>query len=385
MTIIYLDNSATTPVEEETLQVMNRVQSRQYGNPSSLHALGLESEKILEQGRRTIADLLKVRPQEMVFTSGGTESNNLALYGSVEKRKKRGNKLITCKTEHPSVLERFRQYQQEGFHVVYLDVDKRGHISLDQLEEELDETVLLVSLMHVNNETGVLHDLEEIGRRIKKKQPKTLFHSDCIQSFGKLPLEPEKWQADLVSLSAHKMLGPKGCGALYVKKGTHLQPILLGGGQEGGLRSGTENVAAIAGWNHVLEQHQLKMVQEHFVQLKQRFLKELEERIPEAWVNSPMDRDFANHIISVSFSELRGEVLLHALERRGVYVSTGSACSSKKNRDSHVLTAMGLEKKHIGGTLRFSFSALTTLEEVVQGVEILAEEVAQLRKFTKRR
>lgn len=385
MTIIYLDNSATTPVEEETLQVMNRVQSRQYGNPSSLHAFGLESEKILEQGRRTIADLLKVRPQEMVFTSGGTESNNLALYGSVEKRKKRGNKLITCKTEHPSVLERFRQYQQEGFHVVYLDADKRGHISLDQLEEEVDETVLLVSLMHVNNETGVLHDLEEIGRRIKKKNPKTLFHCDCVQSFGKLPVEPEKWQADLVSLSAHKMLGPKGCGALYVKKGTALQPILLGGGQEGGLRSGTENVAAIAGWSHVLEQRHLQKVKEHFAQLKQHFLKQLEERIPEAWVNSPMEQDFANHIVSVSFPELRGEVLLHALERRGVYVSTGSACSSKKNRDSHVLTAMGLEKKYIGGTLRFSVSPLTTLEEVERGVEILAEEVAQLRKFTKRR
>lgn len=385
MTIIYLDNSATTPVEEETLQVMNRIHGHQFGNPSSLHGLGLEGEKNLMQCRQTIAELLKVRSQEVFFTSGGTESNNLAIYGAVEKRKKRGNKLITCKTEHPSVLEPFRQYEQMGFHVVYLDVDERGQISQKQLEEELDETVLLVSIMHVNNETGTLHDLEEIGRRIKQINPKALFHCDCIQSFGKLPVEPEKWQADLVSMSAHKMLGPKGCGALYVKKGTSLQPLLLGGGQEGGLRSGTENVAAIAGWNHVLERGQLQKNQEHFVQLKQLFLRLVEAKIPEARVNSPLEDGFAHHIVSVSFPQIRGEVLLHALERRGVYVSTGSACSSKKNRDSHVLTAMGLERKLIGGTLRFSFSPLTTTEEVEKGVDILAEEVTQLRKFTKRR
>lgn len=383
--MIYLDNSATTMVEEQTLSVMNEYHCTQYGNPSSLHGMGLDGEKAVNSGRSALAGLLKVKPEEVYFTSGGTESNNTAIRGAVEKRKKRGNRIITSKTEHPSVLEVFRHYETEGWDVVYLDVDAAGQIDMEQLKESLDPQTVLVSILHVNNETGAIQNLKAIGSLVKKVQPNALFHCDCIQSFGKMPVEPHKWQADMISMSAHKMHGPKGLGALYIKKGVQLQPLMFGGGQEKGFRSGTENVAGIAGWDHVMGDLSIEEQQKHFYRLKSAFLEELMAQIPDVQLNSPVSEIFAHHVVSVSFADVRGEVLLHALERKGIYTSTGSACSSKKRGESHVLQQIGLDKRYLEGTLRFSFSKLNTLEEVKEAVPVISKEVQNIRKFIRRR
>lgn len=385
MNIIYLDNSATTRVEEETLQVMNQYHSTWFGNPSSLHGMGLTAEKAVDGCRSAMGQILSVKPEEIVFTSGGTESNNLAILGGIEKQKRRGRKLITSKTEHPSVLEAFRHAEREGMDVVYLDVDAEGRVRLDQLEENLDEDTMLVSIMHVNNETGVIQDLESIGKAIKNANKNTIFHCDCIQSFGKIPVKPRQWQADMVSLSAHKMHGPKGLGALYVKKNLGIHPIFHGGGQEGGLRSGTENVAGIAGWHQVLKNLDMEAHQGQVRGLKTAFLDTLEKSVADIQINSPLGDGFVHHIASVSFADLRGEVLLHALERKGVYVSTGSACSSKKRGQSHVLEQLPLEKTYMEGTIRFSFSRLNTLEEIQTAIKQIVQEVEGLRKFARRR
>jgi cysteine desulfurase len=372
-------------MEQATLDVMNQYHHVHYGNPSSLHGMGLTAEKAVSACRSRIAQMLSVGPENVIFTSGGTESNNLAIRGVVERRKKRGRKLITSKTEHPSVLEVFRYYEQEGWEVTYLDVDRQGRIQMDQLTQALDWETVLVSIMHINNETGVLQDIQAIGKCIKDTSPHVLFHSDGVQSFGKIPVHPASSQVDLLSISAHKVHGPKGLGALYVKKGVALAPLFLGGGQERALRSGTENVAAIAGWHQVLDKLDLSGQNAHMKRLKARFLEELLKAVPEVTVNSPLDDGFAHHILSVSFAHIKGEVLLHALEKRGIFVSTGSACSSKKNRDSHVLQQLGLEKSYLEGTLRFSFGKWNTEEEILDIFPILAEEVQAIRKFTRRR
>lgn len=382
---IYLDNSATTPVLPEIADIMVSVLTKRYGNPSSLHSKGLEAEKILSAARKQLSACLGVREQEVFFTSGGTEANNLAIKGAAFRSRRRKNHIITCSTEHPSVLATVSFLKQEGFEVTLLSVDGQGRISLAQLAEAIREETVLVSTMHVNNETGVITPVAEIGALVKRQNPETLFHVDAVQSFGKLPVEPLAWQADLVSLSAHKIHGPKGTGALYCREGVQLVPLLHGGGQEKELRPGTENLAGIAGFAAAADlacQNREKNVS-HMGLLRKKLLDNLRGRIPDVAVNSPDDG--APHIVSITVPGVKGEVLVHALAERGIYVSTGSACHSRKPEPSHVLLAMGRTKKEVEASLRISFSPCNREDEIEFMLEVLETAVADLRLLTGRR
>jgi cysteine desulfurase len=381
----YLDNSATTPGLPEVAAAMQDVLLAHYGNPSSLHRLGVAAERIKTGARRALASALGVEEAEITFTSGGTEANNLAVKGSARRLHRRGRHLITTRVEHPSVLYAFRALAEEGFEVEYLPVDRFGRVTPEQVAAAVREDTVLVSVMHINNEVGTVMPVEAIGPEIKKKNRSTIFHVDAVQSFGKLDVRPASWQADLLTVSAHKIHGPKGCGALWRRPGTHLEPLLHGGDQEGGLRPGTENMAGIAGFAAAVgaafagrEKHVAKMAL-----LKEQFLAGLHGAVPDAVVNSPVDG--APHIVNITLPDLKGEVLVHALEEEGIYVSTGSACHSHRADPSHVLLAMGRPPKDIEASLRISFSALNTEEEIRFTLDKLRETVKILRPVTRRR
>lgn len=363
---VYLDNSATTRPLPEVVEAMVASLTDNYGNPSSLHNKGLEAEKILKEARRKIADKLAVLPEEIIFTSGGTESNNLAIKGIAYNFQNRGRHLITTEVEHPSVLESFLALEEEGFEVTYLKTDRHGQISLAQLEESITPETILVSIMHVNNELGTIYPLAEIGKLIKEKNPNTFFHADCIQSFGKILLHPASKQLDLLSISGHKIHGPKGIGALYKKKGIELKAQLTGGGQENNYRCGTENVPGIAGLIPALDALPAYTEEKPFDQemdrLKKHFLKGLKKIKRKVIINSP--EDGSPQILNISFPGIKGEVLIHSLAAEGIYVSTGSACHSKSREKSHVLRSIGLSPDVIDGTIRISFSPYNTIEEL---------------------
>jgi len=330
--MIYLDNSATTKPFPEVVQTMVRILTEEYGNPSSLYQFGIQAEKQVKHAREQIARMLRTSQEEIYFTSGGTESNNMAIMGIIQADRGRKRKLITSAIEHPSVMEVFLSLEQQGYDVVYLEVDREGYISLEQLESEVNNETLLVSIMHVNNEIGSIQNIKEIGNIIKKKNHSTYFHVDGVQAFGKVPVSVKDSNIDLYSISAHKIHGPKGVGALYVKKGTRLQSLFLGGGQEKGYRSGTENVPGISGLGKAVEiyyEHQQEYI-EHLIALKRDLAERITENIEQTAINGPSVEDGAPHILNISFAGIRGEVLLHALEQKGVLVSTGSACSSRK-------------------------------------------------------
>jgi cysteine desulfurase len=386
---VYLDNSATTRQHDSVTEIMVRTMKEDYGNPSSLHRMGLAAEKILKEARGRIAGSLQVLPEEIIFTSGGTEADNLAILGAVGTNSKRGNRIITTAVEHPAVLEPCRGLEDRGYDIVRLPVNPKGVVSPEALEGALTPETLLVTVMHVNNEVGAVQPVREIYQRIKaynqQHKSRILFHTDGVQSYGKLPLSGE--DADMISLSGHKIHGPKGIGALYVKKGISLQPLMAGGGQERGKRSGTENVPAIAGFG-VAAEHILLNREEIYRHLEscRRFLAEqLQERIPFAIINGPDEGQCQPGIISVSFPGLKGEVLLHFLEQEGIYVSTGSACSSGKKGQSHVLSAMGLPADRLEGTLRFSFSEYTTREEVAFTMDRLEEITSRMNQLKQSR
>lgn len=380
---IYLDNSATTRPYDEVIGWMGSVQGTAYGNPSSLHTKGLEAEKLLREARDSIALALRCRDDEITFTSGGTESNNLAVKGVAYRYRRRGNHIITSSIEHPSVLHCCRQLEEEGFAVSYLPVDHEGTIRLEDLKQALTDRTILVSIIHVNNEIGTVQPLEKIGALIKKHRPGALFHIDGVQSLTKIAVELKKWQADLFSCSAHKIHGPKGVGALWVGKKTLLQPLLQGGEQERGLRPGTENVAGIAGFG-LAARLTIKRMRTHsalMYSLKEQLLQGLREAGLEVQVNGPPPRQSAPHLLNLSFPGVKGELLLRALEQQGIYASSGSACHSRHPKPSHVLQGIGLSNEMIAASLRFSFSGFNHTAEINKVIEQTGRAVKELKNL----
>lgn len=379
---IYFDNGATTRVFPEVREIMTEVLDIEYGNPSSMHLKGYHAEQYVNRAKEVIARSLKVEPKEIYFTSGGTEANNLALIGTAMAHRRTGKHIITSCIEHASVYNPLGFLEEEGFEVTYLPVDSRGIVSLDALREALHPDTFLVSVMCVNNEIGAVEPIAEIGQIVKKYNPEILFHTDCIQAYGKMKLFPKKWKVDMLSVSGHKIHGPKGIGFLYIKEGTKIKPIIWGGNQQKGMRSGTENVPGIAGMGKAAEliyqDHREKV--ERLREIKDHFRERVVAEIPDVKDNSGE----APHIASISFLGVRSEVLLHALEEKGVYVSAGSACSSNKPEVSGTLRGIGLDKAHYESTLRFSFSVYNTVEETDACVDILKELLPVLRKFTRR-
>ena len=384
----YLDNSATTRCSDRACQLMVDLLTKDYGNPSSLHMKGIEAERFVETAKKKIAKTLRVSEKEIIFTSGGTESNNLAIIGAAMANRRAGNHIITTSIEHASVENPMEFLKEQGFDITYLSVDENGIISLEELEEAVTEQTILVSMMQVNNEIGAIEPVAEAAELIKKKNPDTLIHVDAIQSYGKMYIYPKKLGIDMLSVSGHKIHGPKGSGFLWVKEKTKLKPLILGGGQQKGMRSGTENVPAIAGLGAAAEEiyENLDEKRAHLYGLKQRFIDGI-EKLEGTHVNGKTGEDSAPHIVSVSFEGIRSEVLLHSLEDRGIYVSSGSACSSNnhagKQKGSKTLRNIHLKENLLDSTLRFSFSVHTTEEEIDYALEVLGELLPVLKKYTR--
>ena len=382
----YLDNSATTKVSENVVNLMVKVMSDDYGNPSSLHMKGVEAEKYIKESKDIIAKLLKVDAKEIIYTSGGTESNNLAIIGATLANKRAGNRIITSSIEHPSVLATMKYLEDNGFEVIYLPVDNKGVVDMEALKEAMTSETILVSVMHVNNEIGAIEPVEEISKYIKLINPNVVFHVDAIQSFGKLVIHPRKMGIDLLSVSGHKIHGPKGIGFLYASSKVKLKPIIFGGGQQKGMRSGTENVPGIAGMGLAAKEAYENFEEKIFkmIELKDYFIDRVTS-IENVLVNSSKGEEGAPHVISVSFIGVRSEVMLHSLEDKNIYISSGSAGSSNKPSVSATLKGIGLKPEQIDSTVRFSLSYDTTKEELDYAVEVIAGMIELLRKFTRRK
>lgn len=381
----YLDNSATTRCLESVRDVVVKTMMEDYGNPSSRHRKGLEAERYLRDAREKIARTLKVSEKEIFFTSGGTESDNWALIGGAMANRRAGNHIITTAVEHAAVIQPLMYLEEQGFRVTYLAADRYGRVSQKDLQEAVSEDTILVSTMYVNNELGALEPVEEIGRFLKEKYPRILYHVDGIQAYGKYRIFPKKLGIDLLSVSGHKIHGPKGTGFLYVNEKAKIRPLLLGGGQQRGMRSGTDNVPGAAGLG-VAAQEAYRDFEEkraHLLKLKSYFMEEA-GKLPDVVLNSLPGEEGAPHIVSISFRGVRAEVLLHALEDKGIYTSSGSACSSNKKLPvSSVLKEIGLPKDLLDATLRFSFSTFTREEELAYTVKALGELLPVLRKYTR--
>lgn len=380
----YLDNSATTQVTDCVRDAVVRTMTVDYANPSAMHGKGLEAEQYVRDAKETLAKLMKVEAKEICFTSGGTESNNMALTGAAFANCRAGKRIITTQIEHPSVGNTMRHLAEQGFELTELAVDGSGKVRLDELEQAMTEDTILVSVMYVNNEIGTVEPLEEINRIIRRVNPKVVFHVDAVQAFGKYRIYPKKLGIDLLSVSGHKLHGPKGIGFLYKNASVKLKPLMLGGGQQEGLRPGTLNVPGIAGLACAAREcyTDFEKKQEYLFELKELFTEGISQ-IEGTRINGMPERESAPHIVSVSFDGVRSEVLLHALEEKGIYVSAGSACSSHKAAASSTLKAIGLDKKYLDATLRFSFSTLTTKAEIAYTLETLRELLPVLRKFTR--
>lgn len=382
---VYLDNSATTRPFNEVADYMDYVNRNIYGNPSSLHAKGLEAEKHLKKAREAIANSLGAKNKEIFFTSGGTEANNMAIIGYLRANRRKGKHVITSRIEHPSVLEVFKYLEKEGYMVDYIDVDKDGVVLLDMLKDKIKDDTSLISIMHVNNETGSIQPVEEIARLRNRYNKETALHVDAVQSYGKFKLNPEKTGIDLMSISSHKIHGPKGVGALYVRENVKMQPLILGGGHEYSMRSGTENVPGISGFGIAAEivHENIDKNMEKVISLKKTFVEMLKDNIDDFGIISPDNS--SPYILSLYFNNIKAEVLLHYLEEKDIYVSTGSACSSRrdKNRYSHVLQAMRLEPASMEGAIRISFSAQNNNSDIVYTIENLCNIIPKLRKNIK--
>ena len=387
--IVYLDNSATTRQYDQVTDVMAEAMRETYGNPSSLHMLGVEAEKKVRSSRKILASAIGASEEEFFFTSGGTESDNTVLFGVAEARKRTGKKIITTAVEHPAILEPAKRLEAMGFKVDYIGVDRTCHLNMDQLASAIDDETILISVMGVNNEAGTILPIGEIAalKDQYNRQHKTdiLLHSDAVQAFGKVPVDLKGAYkgVDFLSVSGHKIHGPKGIGGLYIRKGIHLPPFLSGGGQERHMRSGTENTPGIVGFGKAAEMGMADFAgrTEAMKKARTRLLEGLLAEIPDIRINSPQDETASPSVLNVSFLGTRGEVLLHTLEQEGIFVSTGSACSSNKKGRSHVLTAMGLSDKEIEGAIRFSFSEENTLEEMDYTVEKVKAAVTRFRRL----
>ena len=378
----YFDNSATTKVLDCVKDAVVDAMCVNYGNAAAKHRKGVEAENLIREAKKAIADTLKVQEKEILFTSGGTESNNTALIGTALANRRAGKHLITTGVEHPSIYNTMSFLEEMGFEVTYLPVDHLGHISLEDLENAIREDTILVSVMYVNNEVGAVEPIEAISQCIKKKNPKTLFHVDAIQAYGKYKIRPKKQGIDLLSVSGHKIHAPKGVGFLYIRDGVKIRPILFGGGQQKGMRSGTENVPGCVGLGVAAREaykdcdariEKLYTLREHLI----AGLKPLGG----VTINGSEDRTNAPQIVSASFEGVRSEVLLHALEDKGVYVSSGSACSSNHPGISGTLKGIGVKKELLDSTIRFSLGDLNTEEEVDYAIGVLGELLPVLRRY----
>ena len=378
----YFDNSATTKVLDCVKDAVVDAMCVNYGNAAAKHRKGVEAENLIREAKKAIADTLKVQEKEILFTSGGTESNNTALIGTALANRRAGKHLITTGVEHPSIYNTMSFLEEMGFEVTYLPVDHLGHISLEDLEKAIREDTILVSVMYVNNEVGAVEPIEAISQCIKKKNPKTLFHVDAIQAYGKYKIRPKKQGIDLLSVSGHKIHAPKGVGFLYIGDGVKIRPILFGGGQQKGMRSGTENVPGCVGLGVAAREaykdfdariEKLYTLREHLI----AGLKPLGG----GTINGSEDRTNAPQIVSASFEGVRSEVLLHALEDKGVYVSSGSACSSNHPGISGTLKGIGVKKELLDSTIRFSLGDLNTEEEVDYAIGVLGELLPVLRRY----
>ena len=379
----YLDNSATTFERKEVTETVLDTVRNTWGNPSSLHRMGIEAEKKMKASRKAVASLIGAADEEIFFTSGGTESDNTAIFGACDAGKRSGRHIVTTSIEHHAVLECCRRLESLGFEVTYVDPDGDGVVSAEAIEAALRENTILVSVMHVNNETGAIQPVQEIGAALRSREH-VFFHCDAVQSYGKIPIPVREYGIDALSASGHKIHGPKGVGMLYVSRAGHVLPLLYGGGQERGMRPGTENVPGIAGFARAsqLAEEEMQRNLQHAAALRGRLKEGILRGIPDVRINGPEDSRCLPYILNVSFPGTRSEVLLHMLEQDGIYVSTGSACSSRtKNKGSYVLRAMGLSPEEIEGAVRFSFSCLNTEEEIDETLEKLKGAVAKNRKM----
>ena len=377
---VYFDNSSTTKTYDEVIDEVSYGLREFYGNPSSLHNLGLKSEKKLRECRQIIAKTINASENEIYFNGGGSEGNNLVLKGIT----KSGSHIITTPFEHASVLNTIKNLEKKGVKVTVLKIDSRGKIDLEDLEKAITKETVLVSIMHVNNEIGVIQNIEAISKIVKNTSSRAKLHVDAVQSYGKLPIDVEKMHIDFLTVSAHKFHGPKGCGFIYIRKPNTLLPLIEGGAQEFGVRAGTQNIAGIMGMTVAAKRSYDNMEDNYkkVSEIKRSFIEKL-EKIDSIKLNSYNEDDFSPYILNVSFRGVRGEVLLHFLEDSGVYVSTGSACSSKERErigGSYVLKALGLTNDEIGGGIRFSFSDDNKLEEVDYTINTLEKGLKFLRR-----
>ena len=382
---IYLDNSATTRCFPEAAALMNEIFLEDYGNPSSMHHRGVTAERRVLEAKKTLAGLLKVKEKNLYFTSCGTESDNLAIIGGALAAQRRGRHLITTRIEHPAVLEAMKYLESQGFEITYLGVDRDGLVSAEEAAAAVRPDTILVSVMHTNNEIGSVQPIEEIGRAVKAVNPRVLFHVDAVQGFGKSLILPKRMHIDLLAASGHKIHGPKGVGLLYVADGVRLEPLLHGGGQQGGMRSGTENVPGIAGMALAAKLlcGNLDEDRQRLFAMKNRLIDRLRE-IPDIEFNGRTDETAAPHILSVRVRGVRAEVLLHALEDKGIYVSSGSACSSNHPRPSETLAAIGTPASEMDNSIRMSLSVMNTMEEMDAAAQAVGEIVPLLRKYIRR-
>ncbi|MGN0142924.1 MAG: cysteine desulfurase family protein [Roseburia sp.] len=380
--IAYLDNSATTKCSERARDLMVKILTEDFGNPSSLHGMGVVAEDYIKEAKTKIAKTLKVEEKEILFTSGGTESNNMALIGTALANRRAGNHIITTSIEHASVAAPLAFLEEQGFQVTKLSVDGDGRISLEELRDAVREDTILVSVMMVNNEIGAVEPVAEAAEIIHTKNPNTVFHVDAIQAYGKYRIYPKKMGIDLLSVSGHKIHAPKGTGFLYIRDKVKIKPLIYGGGQQKGMRSGTENVPGVAALGEaaaeIYENFEEKI--ERMYELKQHFIEEI-TKIEGVTVNGRTGRDSAPQIVSVSVDGVRSEVMLHTLEEKQIYVSAGSACSSNKPSVSSTLKSIHLKKELLESTVRFSFCVNTTREEIDYAIEAMQEAVPRLRRY----
>lgn len=382
--IIYFDNSATTIVDKDVIKSMNDFNENYYANPSALHHFGYIVEEKIKKCSESIATILNCDRSEIIWTSGGSESNNLAIKGYIDAHKRTVNRIITTSIEHPSVYNVFKKYEKDGLDVIYLDVDEKGHIDIDQLKQVINDKTIFVSIMYVNNEIGSIQNIDEIGHIIKSLNSKCAFHVDFVQGFSKYKIDVKKSKIDFLSISAHKFHGPKGVGILYKNKNFRIEPLILGGGQQQGLRAGTLNTIGIVGTT-VAAENAYKSLNEDIRKLKELRdyaideLSKINDKYGIISFNTCKDETFAPHIVSVSFKGIRAEVILHALEEKNIYVSAGSACSSHDKTSSSTLRSIGLNKDIAESTIRLSFCKYNKKEEVDHFINVIDEIIPKLR------
>jgi cysteine desulfurase len=380
---IYMDHSATAPMAPQVLEAMLPYFSEKFGNASSLHSFGREAKEALEESREKVAGLLEADPEEVVFTSGGTESDNLALKGIAYRSREKGlgNHIITTAIEHPAILETCRKLENQGFSITYLPVTRDGLVDLEVLESAIRKETILISVMHANNEIGTIQPLEDIGKIAEEKE--IYFHTDAVQTAGKIPIDVQKMELDLLSISAHKLYGPKGIGALYVRKGTRLDSIIQGGGHERNLRSGTENIPGIVGLARAAElaQQDMMIESERLLRLRDRLAGLVLDQAKDAWINGTMAERLPSNL-NFGFRYIEGESLLMFLDSKGIAVSTGSACSSHKLEPSHVLMALGLRPEECHGSLRITMGRSNTEQDVDYVAKSIVEAVERFRNIS---